>query len=344
MASSFRDAGIHTVEGTVSGRRASELAVQRSLNEREFEEKKATLQEETSRGMAPIDERFSRATGGNPQISQRTMGLLTLEEFRRAKLQDENPDPESKPSAEALVEAARREEEKRKKKEAELKKRKMQQKCALSFGDEEEEEEEEIFPQRKRVNKCPHVETDFLPDANRERNENEERARLKEEWLTLQEKIKQEPLDVTFSHWDGVSRGRRSVTVKKGDTVENFLEKARHGALKTISTANLLFVKDDFILSHHLTFYDLLLITKTTTKNTNHHDDHKQQQKTTNLFQFHVDPNITLPANSSNSVITEASHPGKLVTRAWYDSNKHIFPASKWVLYQPSSVVKQEVE
>ena len=32
----------------------------------------------------------------------------------------------------------------------------------------------------------------------------------------------------------------------------------------------------------------------------------------------------------------DESHPGKVVERRWYDRNKHIFPASRWEIYDPS--------
>ena len=30
------------------------------------------------------------------------------------------------------------------------------------------------------------------------------------------------------------------------------------------------------------------------------------------------------------------SHAGKVVERHWYDKNKHIFPASRWEIYDPT--------
>lgn len=32
----------------------------------------------------------------------------------------------------------------------------------------------------------------------------------------------------------------------------------------------------------------------------------------------------------------DESHPGKVVDRRWFEKNKHIFPASRWELYDPS--------
>ena len=34
------------------------------------------------------------------------------------------------------------------------------------------------------------------------------------------------------------------------------------------------------------------------------------------------------------------SHPGKIVQRSWYEGNKHIFPASRWEVYDPK--IKRE--
>jgi protein FAM50 len=31
----------------------------------------------------------------------------------------------------------------------------------------------------------------------------------------------------------------------------------------------------------------------------------------------------------------DESHPGKVVERRWYERNKHIFPASRWEIYDP---------
>jgi protein FAM50 len=44
----------------------------------------------------------------------------------------------------------------------------------------------------------------------------------------------------------------------------------------------------------------------------------------------------------SNSLRNDAtiekdeSHPGKVCERRWYEKNKHIFPASRWEIYDPN--------
>lgn len=57
----------------------------------------------------------------------------------------------------------------------------------------EDEADEELTMKPKRVKKSiknPNVETDFLPDKEREKEEARERQRLKEEWEAEQERIK----------------------------------------------------------------------------------------------------------------------------------------------------------
>jgi len=43
-------------------------------------------------------------------------------------------------------------------------------------------------------------------------------------------------------------------------------------------------------------------------------------------------PSVSLPRRSSSVV---QSHAGKVVERSWYQRSKHIFPASRWEVYDP---------
>ncbi len=56
---------------------------------------------------------------------------------------------------------------------------------------------------RSKLKKNPHVDTSFLPDREREEAERKERERLRLEWLTNQENIKQEEIEIVYSFWDG---------------------------------------------------------------------------------------------------------------------------------------------
>jgi protein FAM50 len=109
-----------------------------------------------------------------------------------------------------------------------IKKRKKVAKATLSFalddeeseefgsreGSSKEKEDEEDAPptKRSRSHKNPDVDTSFLPDRDREEAERQERERLRVEWLTKQEQMKKEDIEITYSYWDG-SGHRKSVVV-----------------------------------------------------------------------------------------------------------------------------------
>ena len=120
-----------------------------------------------------------------------------------------------------------REEERKLKKEEKAKekakKKQNQQIKKLSFGcddleeeleDEEEEEEEALC--KKRFGKNPDVDTSFLPDVERDEEENKLREQLRQEWETRQATLKAEEIAITYSYWDG-SGHRRMLTMKKGN-------------------------------------------------------------------------------------------------------------------------------
>jgi hypothetical protein len=54
------------------------------------------------------------------------------------------------------------------------------------------------------------------------------------------------------------------------------------------------------------------------------------------LFQFDVHDDVRLVNDSR--VEKDESHPGKVVQRRWYERNRHIFPASRWEVYDPAVV------
>ncbi|KAL6980961.1 hypothetical protein U1Q18_022597 [Sarracenia purpurea var. burkii] len=59
-----------------------------------------------------------------------------------------------------------------------------------------------------KFGKDPTVETSFLPDSEREAEEQAERERLRKQWLREQEQIRNEPLEITYSYWDGAGHRR----------------------------------------------------------------------------------------------------------------------------------------
>ncbi|THG98648.1 hypothetical protein EW026_g3589 [Hermanssonia centrifuga] len=173
---------------------------------------------------------------------------------------------------------------------------------------------------RAKSRKNPNVDTSFLPDREREEAERRQREELRQEWLRKQEDMKQEEIEITYSFWDG-SGHRKSVTCKKGDEISTFLEKCRQQfpELRGVSVDNLMYVKEDLIIPHHYTFYDFIV--------------NKARGKSGPLFNFDVHDDVRLLADAT--VEKDESHAGKVVERSYYQRNKHIFPASRWEVYDP---------
>jgi len=222
------------------------------------------------------------------------------------------------------------------------KKRKKTQKSTLSFALDDEEGEEEgpsandtgsnspapgsgadedgKSAKRAKLGKNPAVDTSFLPDREREEMERKEREELRQEWLRKQEELKNEDIEITYSYWDG-SGHRKSVVCKKGDTIAQFLEKCRQQfpELRGISVDNFMYIKEDLIIPQHHTFYSFIV--------------NKARGKSGPLFNFDVHDDVRLLADASRE--KDESHAGKVVERSWYQRNKHIFPASRWEVYDP---------
>lgn len=195
-------------------------------------------------------------------------------------------------------------------------------------GDKNQDDEEEsplrLF--KKRFGKNPNVDTSFLPDKERQMEEDILREKLRKDWCESQEKLKNEEIEIVFSYWDG-SGHRRTTRIRKGNTIQQFLYKCldllrkenQFNELKVTSVDQLIYVKEDIILPHHYTFYDLIVT--------------KARGKSGPLFIFdcHDDIRITNDA----TVEKEESHAGKVILRSWYERHKHIFPASRWEPYDP---------
>ncbi|GJJ12613.1 hypothetical protein Clacol_006856 [Clathrus columnatus] len=144
--------------------------------------------------------------------------------------------------------------------------------------------------------------SDGQGDREREEQERREREELRKEWLQRQEEIKNEEIEITYSYWDG-SGHRKSVVCKKGDTISTFLEKCRSQfpELRGVSVDNLMYIK--------------------------------ARGKSGPLFNFDVHDDVRLLADAT--VEKNESHAGKVVERSWYNRSKHIFPASRWEVFDP---------
>lgn len=173
----------------------------------------------------------------------------------------------------------------------------------------------------RKIGMDPGVDTSFLPDRDREREERLERERLKQQWLSEQERVKNEEIDITYSIWDG--RGQRKMCrCKKGTTIAKFLGQIQQTVptLKHCKIEDLMFVKEDMIIPHHLSFYDLITM--------------QARGKNGSLVSFDVHEDIRIRNDASKE--KDDSHAAKVVERRWYERNKHIYPASIWEVFDPS--------
>ncbi|KAI1795923.1 XAP5-domain-containing protein [Ganoderma leucocontextum] len=299
------------------GRREDALTKQRTQMREDFERQKQSLILETEKARPSSNRFVGQNDSMEDTLKKSTVGLVRLEDFQQRRKELE----EAK-----AREAARTNELKEEKK---VKKRKKAAKSTLSFAldDDEDEENGSASPngdgpllKKSKSRKNPEVDTSFLPDREREEAERREREELRQEWLRKQEDLKKEDIEITYSYWDG-SGHRKSVMCKKGDTISTFLEKCRQQfpELRSVSVDNLMYVKEDLIVPGHYAFYDFIV--------------NKARGKSGPLFNFDVHDDVRLLADAS--IEKDESHAGKVVERSWYQRNKHIFPASRWEVYDP---------
>ncbi|KAJ1605972.1 hypothetical protein OIY81_3341 [Cryptosporidium canis] len=190
------------------------------------------------------------------------------------------------------------------------------------------------------IGKDSTTDTSFLPDKKRELEEAREKERLRAEELEQEEKLKREIIEVMFSYWDG-SGHRRSVRVPRNTTIGEFLEECRlklkseFKEFSRLSSASLMYIKEDVILPHTITFHELI---KT-----------KARGKSGPLFHFNVFDDVremhdarkeTTESDSGVHPTNLQSHAGKVVKRQWYEKNKHVFPAYRWENYVPGKFNK----
>lgn len=258
--------------------RAMQLMKKRELQAQEVEFRKKKIEEELK--VRNIENKFaSHYDAVENQLKSSTIGLVTLDEMK-AKQEDIVREREQKL-------ALKKEEKHREKnrileaKEA-LKDKQKKQIQALSFDLDDEEEDshckeesdsedqsseswkKEVEPSKKKIKKNPFVDTSFLPDREREEQENKLREQLRQEWQIKQAQLKDENINITYSYWDG-SGHRKTVVMKKGHSIYQFLQKClemlrpEFTELKTVTADQLMYVKEDLILPQHYTFYDFIV-------------------------------------------------------------------------------------
>ncbi|KXJ25444.1 protein FAM50A-A [Exaiptasia diaphana] len=302
------------------GQRAQALLKKREKMKEDMEARKKKIAEKNKIG--DITSKFSSQYDVvEQQLKESTIGLVTLDEMKAKR------DTLVREHEKQLAAKLKIDEEESKKSKREKKREKQKQAATLSFGlDEEEDEDEEpaVVFKKKKLGKNPDVDTSFLPDREREEMERKERERLGQEWIQKQEKIKNEEIQITYSYWDG-SGHRRTTKMKKGNSISQFLQKCIEelrkdfAEFRTITTENLMYIKEDLIMPQHYSFYDFIV--------------NKARGKSGPLFSFDVHEDVRI--SSDASVEKDESHAGKVVLRTWYERNKHIFPASRWEPYDP---------
>ncbi|KAM6186378.1 protein FAM50B [Rhynchocyon petersi] len=310
--------------------RAMHLIRLREKQKEQMEVLKQRIAEETIT-KSNVDKKFSvHYDAVEAELKSCTVGLVTLNDMkakqeslvkeREMQLARKEQLEQHRLQLETMQAKARRQEQRRKL-------------SSLSFSFEEDEEEEgtdEQEPKRakmtkkKNLGKNPDVDTSFLPDRDREEEENHLREELRKEWEAQCEKVKSEEIEITFSYWDG-SGHRRTVHMNKGSTIQQFLKKALQSLrkdfreLRVASVEQLMYIKEDLILPHYHTFYDFIIT--------------KARGKSGPLFNFDVHDDVRLLSDATME--KDESHAGKVVLRNWYEKNKHIFPACRWEPYDP---------
>lgn len=95
--------------------------------------------------------------------------------------------------------------------------------------------------------------------------------------------------------------------------------KKEFAEIRAASTDSLLFIKEDLIIPHHYSFYELIETAKV---------------KSELLFDWKIHGNTS----TDNESVTEniESHCVKIVERRWYDSSKHIYPMNRWETFDPT--------
>ncbi|XP_074387113.1 protein FAM50A [Zonotrichia albicollis] len=308
--------------------RALQLMKKRERQREHMEQLRLRIQEENIM-KSNIDKKFSAHYDAvEAELKSSTVGLVTLNDMKakqEALVKEREKQLAKREQSRELQLKLERQRERQRKQEAQRKISSL----SFSLGEEEEEDEEgeeapEEAPKKRKLGKNPDVDTSFLPDRDREEEENRLREELRQEWEAKQEKIKNEEIEITFSYWDG-SGHRRTVKMKKGNTMQQFLQKALEilrkdfSELRSAGVEQLMYIKEDLIIPHHHSFYDFIVT--------------KARGKSGPLFNFDVHEDVRLLSDAT--VEKDESHAGKVVLRSWYEKNKHIFPASRWEPFDP---------
>lgn len=323
---------IRQMVATSEGGRAYKLLKRREETRAAAEAEKANIENESKKRkqIANIADKYSSASLAEDleeEFKRQTVGLVSADEFR-AKRQ----------AIDDMIQATQQAEKDQKS----LRVKRTVKSAQLSFeaddiagsdddAEDEDSEDDELKMKKKRFGKDPTAKTDFLYDADREADLLRKKKELIVQYKKEQEELKKTKLEVTYSYWDG-SGHRRNCVVERGFTIGQFLQKAKaeleksdFPELRTVGSDTLMYVKEDLIIPHNVSFYDLI--------------KEKARGKSGPLFHFDVHEDIRM--SNDSRIEKDESHAGKIVDRKWYERNKHVFPASRWEMYSKDKTYEQ---
>lgn len=336
------DAGVATVEGSVSGARSVQLAKQRAIEAEDYKTREEHIRQQNQSQVNKFGDKFSAAESvADATLRNSTVGLMSAADYELALGQSKAAMGKAPPVLNDTEQDQGRDKSKSNGKGKGKGKASKRKTHALSFGFEDEDDQggdksegikedsgngvSEPVAKKRAVMKDPTVLTAFLPDRERDAQVEKEKERLRQQWLQEQAVVQKQRLEVVYSFWDG-SGHRKTLTLEKGATIEAFLGRVQRQCseefrdLRAAGADNLMYVKEDLVIPHHLSFYDLIVT--------------RARGKSGPLFNFDVHDDVRLISDAR--VEKDESHPGKVCLRSWYEKNKHIFPASRWEVYDPA--------
>jgi protein FAM50 len=275
---------------------------------------------------SPMDEKFTAKQDHTDElINEETTGRQSLNDYRRKRARIESD------MGLSLTEI----EEKKKKKLKPVKTNKETKKLSFKFEDDDEEDDNESYEEKKekiapliktyklKVGKDPSVDTSFLPDKERDEAIEKENEKLRLIWLDEQEKIKEELFTIDYCYYDGTSH-KKSMTLKKGETIRTFLDEARLNfpELKGVSLNDLMFLKDNYNVPDNFTFYELFEI--------------RAKDPTYETFSRWTD----VEQLRTFQLGGQSTQLARIVERNFYEKNAQSFPFTNWVLFTEEGIKK----
>ena len=320
-----------------------------------------------------MSDKFASSGQSTPsQTAPVNVGLVKLSDFRKRRAEEQEPGSTATSTPGTTTPADSDANDDAETKEPVKKKpKKKKAKKLLSFADEEGENDDGGETEQPKTKVKANASVSLVPKAMTKsalRKEATEREALRREFLSIQEAVKATEIAIPFVFYDGTDIPGGTVRVKKGDYIWVFLDRSRkigaelevgdktHSNRKwaRVGVDDLLIVRSGIIIPHHYDFY-YFLINKTLGPSGQR------------IFNYAVDKAPTPPPSdkpagglmtaAESRAAAKAALPDidtlegagddpsltKVVDRRWYESNKHIYPASTWQLFEAEKDFAAEV-